>query len=356
MGKIEDGLPSIKSFGSVRRKAIRATQAGLVNERLLFPDRSLPLVLEPAADGMRLAAWAGVNTGFINQRLLQHGAILFRGFNLRSPFEFEQFIAAVSTQLLEYKERSSPRNLVSGRIYTSTEYPPDQSIFLHNENSYQNGWPAKIFFFCQSPASQGGETPIADVRKVFQRIEPGVRARFIQKRCMYVRNFDGQFGLPWQTVFQTADKGTVESYCRDNGIEIEWKNETWLRTRQVRDVAAKHPQTGAEVWFNHATFFHVSTLGKAISEAMLSEFAEENLPNNTYYGDGSRIEDATLEILRQAYQDEAVTFAWQEGDVLMLDNMLAAHGRAPFAGPRKILVGMADPLTRKDVYHLGTET
>jgi hypothetical protein len=31
------------------------------------------------------------------------------------------------------------------------------------------------------------------------------------------------------------------------------------------------------------------------------------------------------------------------GDILMVDNMLVAHGREPFSGPRKILVAMAEP-------------
>jgi len=37
-----------------------------------------------------------------------------------------------------------------------------------------------------------------------------------------------------------------------------------------------------------------------------------------------------------------VSFPWQPGDLLMLDNMLVAHGREPFAGRREILVGMAE--------------
>jgi alpha-ketoglutarate-dependent taurine dioxygenase len=44
------------------------------------------------------------------------------------------------------------------------------------------------------------------------------------------------------------------------------------------------------------------------------------------------------------YREAAVCFAWQKGDLLMVDNMLVAHGRAPFTGPRRILVAMAEKI------------
>lgn len=103
------------------------------------------------------------------------------------------------------------------------------------------------------------------------------------------------------------------------------------------------------IWFNHATFFHVSTLETGIRETLLAEFKEEELPTNTYYGDGSPIETSVLEHLRQVYQQEMLTFLWKKGDILMLDNMLAVHARKPFVGPRKILVGMAEAFSSKDI-------
>src|SRR6185295_14100684 len=95
-----------------------------------------------------------------------------------------------------------------------------------------------------------------------------------------------------------------------------------------------HPNTGEEVWFNHAAFFHVSTLDPIVRDVLLETIGEENLPNNTYYGDGSPIESSVLEEIRAAYAQEIVAFPWQEGDILMLDNMLVAHGRSPYSGPR----------------------
>jgi alpha-ketoglutarate-dependent taurine dioxygenase len=102
-----------------------------------------------------------------------------------------------------------------------------------------------------------------------------------------------------------------------------------------------HPETGAVVWFNQAHAFHVSSLEPSVRESLLAERREEDLPRNAYYGDGSRIEDSVIEEIREAYNTSAVTFDWQPGDVLAVENMLVAHGRAPFAGARKVLVAMS---------------
>jgi alpha-ketoglutarate-dependent taurine dioxygenase len=328
--------------GGIRRKPLSLTQGELVAVENQNGGGGLPLVMRPAVEGLDLVTWAQGNRKLIETHLLKHGGILFRGFNISSAEVFEQFAVACSAELLPYRERSSPRTQINNHIYTSTDYPADQSIFLHNENSYQHIWPMKIFFFCMMPSAQGGETPIADCRKVFERIDPLVRQRFIDKGWMLVRNFGNGLSLSWQAVFQTEDKAEVETYCRNAGIETEWWGDR-LRTRQMRRAVRRHPTTSEMIWFNHIAFFHVSTLEPSTREVLLVELAEEDLPNNTYYGDGSPIEPVVLEEILKAYRSETVSFPWQEGDILMLDNMMVAHGRNPYAGARKILVAMAEP-------------
>lgn len=319
----------------------------------LFEDgRSLPLRVRPSREGVDLTEWAALNSEALHETLLRYGALLFRGFGLHSAEQFEAFIKALTGELLPYTQRSSPRQRVSGNIYTSTDYPPDQSIFLHNENSYQRSWPLKLFFYCHVAAEQGGETPLAHTGRVLELIRPEVREKFERKKVLYVRNFGNGLGLPWQTVFQTEDKSEVEQLCREAGIEYEWMGHNHLRTRHVREAVAMHPVTGRPVWFNHATFFHPSTLAPEIRDDLLLVADEEDFPYNTFYGDGSVIEPEVLSHLRSVYQQETLSFPWQASDVLMLDNMLVAHGRAPFGGPRKVLVGMSElyspPTTTKE--------
>jgi len=325
--------------GTSRRKAIALSAEALVKERLLRADAGLPLVLEPAVDALSLTEWTSNNRDSIVQKLRTHGAILFRGFNPNSVEEFEQFLRLLVGDLLPYSYRSTPRSEVSGRIYTSTEYPAHQSIPLHNEMSYTREWPGMLGFFCVEPAPEGGETPIADSRRVFNLIAPAIRETFINKGVMYVRNYGEALDLSWQNVFQTSDRAEVEAYCRKTDIQFEWKDQDILRTSQVCQAVANHPQTGEPVWFNQAHLFHVSSLDSTVRDSLLS-LADGEPPRNAYYGDGTSIEESALEQIREIYTKEAVVFGWQKHDILLLDNMLAAHGRRPFRGARKIVVGM----------------
>ena len=257
--------------------------------------------------------------------------------------DFEQAVKSMSVELMHYMEGATPRVQLSENVYTSTEYPANQSIELHNELSYVITWPGRIWFFCVTPSQEGGETPIADVRKVLKRIDSAIVDRFVQKGWMLVRNFGNDMSLPWQKVFRTDNPSALEAYCREAQVEFEWIDSNRLRTRQVRPPIARHPRTGETIWFNHICFWHVSSLDPGVRESMLTVFGEENLPYNTYYGDGSPIEDSVIDEIREAYRQETVKFPWRERDLLMLDNMLVAHGRQQFVGPRRILAAMGDP-------------
>jgi alpha-ketoglutarate-dependent taurine dioxygenase len=321
---------------------ISATAPPLLSKSFLSSDSRLPLVVEPNGvqdfdvrlDGLR--AW-------VHAYLPRFGGMLFRGFRVDSTEAFERMVKRVTPDLLGYEFRSTPRSHVADRIYTSTEYPAHQHIPLHNENAYTTEWPMKIWFCCVVAAQEGGATPLADSREVFNRIPAKIRNRFIEKKVMYVRNYGNGLDLPWEKVFNTSDRGEVDRFCRRAGIHHEWKKDGELRTRHVCQAMAVHPQTGEAVWFNQAHLFHVSNLEPGVRASLLEVVSEEDLPRQTYYGDGSAIEDSILDEIREVYRSGAVEFPWQAGDVMLLDNMLAAHGRAPFRGPRKVLVAMAEP-------------
>lgn len=309
--------------------------------------KAFPLVARPRVPELDPIGWAASQREQIERLLQENGAILFRGFDMPTPEHFRKFAETLSDELIEFSERAAPRIEVASRVYTSTEYPAEYPIPLHHENAFAYKWPLKLFLYSQVPASSGGETPIADDQRFFEMLDPEVRERFRAKGVMYVRNYSAGVDLPWQEVFQTSDRAIVEEYCRAGGLQYEWIGSDQLRTVRVCPAILPHPRTGKDVWFNHAHLFHLSGLEANLRESFIREFSEQELPRNTYYGDGTPIEASVLDHIRETYRKAAVSFPWQSQDVMLVDNMAVTHGREPFVGERKTLVIMADWSTGK---------
>jgi alpha-ketoglutarate-dependent taurine dioxygenase len=352
---------SFKEQWAVRRrtvtpKTVNMSAAALVKVDFLESGESLPLLVQPNFADLSLPDWASNNLDFIESSLLKYGGILFRGFAMRDHLDLSRFLTSISLPRMHYMEGATPRTELADKVYTSTEYPSDQTIALHNELNYVITWPMKIFFFCVTPAEQGGETPIADVRKVYKLIDSKIIDRFVEKGWMLVRNFGDGMSLPWQTSFRMQEPSELENYCRASRIECEWRDNDGVRTRQVRPAVRKHPQTGEMLWFNHIAFWHISSLEPHVRQLFTTEFSPEELPYNTYFGDGTSIDDSIVEEIRAAYAEATVAFPWQKGDLLMLDNMLAAHGRNPFSGERKILAAMGEPFSDQASWNWSAKT
>ncbi len=336
--------PGGKTLPAAHRRSVQTSTQDWIRTGTLRGGEKIPLLVEPALDGVDPIAWANNNRARVDALLLEHRALLFRDFPIKTVADFEEFVRATSTgEPLAYRDRSTPRENRGQKAYTSTVYPSDQIIRMHNEGTYWITWALKIYFCCLKAPAEGGATPIADVRRVFERLDPAIRETFMRKKMMLVRNYNDGFGLTWQEVFQTQDRAEVEDYCHKNRIEFEWKDGDRLKTRQVRPAVRMHPHTGEPVWFNHVAFFHVTSLEPEVQETLLADFGEEGLPYNTYYGDGTSIEPAVVDEIRAAYVAEQIAFPWQPGDVMLLDNMSVAHGREPFKGEREVVVSMTEP-------------
>jgi Taurine catabolism dioxygenase TauD, TfdA family len=190
-----------------------------------------------------LADWAKMNRDFINTKLVEHGAILFRGFNLESPVDFERVASSICSELFaEYGDL--PREGVAGQIYKSTPYPADKMILFHNESSHMSRWPQKINFYCQLPAEQGEATPVADCREVARRMDPAILQKFEEKGLMYVRNFSPGLDVSWQQFFHTNDRHEVEAAYTQAGMTCEWTGKDSLRVGQVCQAVTRHPKGG----------------------------------------------------------------------------------------------------------------
>ncbi len=275
--------------------------------------------------------------------LLKVGAVLLRGFGPLEPAEFGRFVRDFAGRpALDYVGGASPRVKVCEGVYTSTEYPRHYTLSLHNELSYNYRWPEHLYFYCDTPAAEGGETPLADSRMLLKKIDAGVAASFREKGVRYERRLHGGTGpgLSWQDAFETDDRGIVEEYCRAGDVGYVWGEEGGLRTSQVRPATHTHPLTGEEVWFNQADAFHTSGMHPETYREYISRMSEEEFPLNAYHGDGSALDPAALAHVREVMAAEMSLFKWQAGDLLVVDNVLAAHGRMPFSGARRVLLAM----------------
>jgi len=308
---------------------------------LLSHGQRTPLVIEQTARGS-LSDFMREHADRIDERLLAHGAVLFRGFAVSHVEAFDAFVEAASSRRMDYRYGSTPRSSLGDRIFTATEYPENLEIPLHNENSYQKTWPLKIALCCLVPAAEQGETPIADMRKVCAALRPDLVDKFEDKRVRYVRHYRPFIDVPWQKVFQTDDPATLAKFCVEHDIEHEWLDAETLRTSQVCQGAARHPVTGERVFFNQAHLFHLSSLGAKAAQSF-SKMYGSKVPRQTYYGDGSEIPSQDLDAIRNAFDSAKIVFRWARDDVLLVDNMQVAHGRRPFKGPRKVVVALMDP-------------
>lgn len=303
------------------------------------------MLLQVENNELALSDWVEENKEAVEDYVSSNGALLIRGLSI-SDEEFGSVLTGLfGEELLSYTYRSTPRTELKKNIYTATEYHPSEVIPQHNENAYSNVWPMRIGFLSVTPAQKMGNTPLSDSRVAYQEIPAEIRDEFERKKIMYVRNYSN-VDLPWTEVFQTDDKAAVEAYCRDNDISFEW-TAGGLRTKQVGQASMAHPLTGEMLWFNQAHLFHVSSLEEELREGLVALLGEEHLPRNTYFGDGTAIDEAHLNIIRGVYERTKFSFQWQKNDLLLLDNMLYTHGREPYEGPRKTLVGMARSYTPK---------
>ncbi len=312
------------------------------------PAHALPHAVEPSGDSSlaALLAVAEANRAALDAALLRSGALLFRGWRARGLDDFSAFVTAFSgsEERFGYAGGASPRKGLGGKgLYSSTEYPPEMWLSLHNELSYAGAQPQRLFFFCLVAPDHGGETTLADSRRILAALDPALVAEFRARGLSYIRNLSplAGSGYGWPDAFETADAAQAEARAHALGAQVEWRANGVMRISQTRPATAFHPETGEEVWFNQADGFHPSALTPAAyAEQLALCGSEEDFRLGVTFADGGAIPRAALDHVRAVLRAQTIPHRWQTGDIVLLDNQLAAHGRAPFAGPRRIALAM----------------
>jgi alpha-ketoglutarate-dependent taurine dioxygenase len=248
----------------------------------------------------------------------------------------------------KYREKATPRSTLGAGVFSSTDLPAAQVIAPHNENSYTLTFPSLLLFGCLTAPAEGGATPVVDCRKVLSALPPYIEKRMRATGWLLTRNYSEYISTHWQTAFASADRAAVERYCAENLVAYEWQPDGNLRTGQLRPGIISHPSTGEEVWFNHLAFWNEWSLDEELRQALIDELGCDGLPFATSLGDGERLTRDELHEIRDAYDAATVREAWAPGDLLIVDNILTAHGREAFRGDRKIVVAMGNPVDLAD--------
>ncbi|MFC0432493.1 TauD/TfdA family dioxygenase [Kutzneria buriramensis] len=276
--------------------------------------------------------------------LAQDGAVLLRGFDIADADAFHRAVTCFGAPPLDsYRGGNTPRSSISTGVFTSTEYPARYEITLHNEMSYARQYPRRLFFGCLTPAESGGATPVCSGRALLADLPAPVRDRFAELGVVYHQHLHGGAGLgkSWQDTFETDDKSVVDEFLTGADARFEWTADGGLRVRQHRPGVLTHPDTGHAVWFNQADQWHPATLPDGEGDDLLSIVdGPEDLPHWVTYGDGSHIPAADLAAVRAAGDRNKLAVPWRRGDLMIVDNLAALHGRQPFTGSRKVVVSM----------------
>lgn len=276
----------------------------------------------------------------LDKLLLQEKALLFRGFKT-SAETYDETCTALLPNRLPYVHGNSPRTKVGQNIYTSTEYPAEETIWMHSEMSYSSTWPSRLMFICDRASATGGATPVVDTELWLRSLDSEVREAFAGG-VRYTQNMHAGHGLgkSWQVTFETTDRSVVDAWLEGAGADWAWKPDGALRISMVRPATLRRPVIGTEHWFNQADQFHIAGMGE--DAAMLAAVVPEDiLPQSVSFADGSPIPAEYIKHIQETGLKLSCETDWQVGDVLLIDNVAVAHGRRPFTGNRRILVAMS---------------
>jgi hypothetical protein len=335
--------------------------------------KGLPLAVRPrgnkSADA--LVAWLAERPEETHNRLLEHGAILFRGFSIETPEDFERVARAIDPELKNEYLGTSPRDGLTDYVFSASELPSYYPIPQHCEMSFTGHPPRRLFFCCLVAPSDGGETPLVDFQRVAEQMDPDVRRRFDEGGIRTIRNYSGpDTGAldlwqlkPWTEMFGTRDRAAVEKKCEEEGFLATWGAGDSLRLVGQHEAFRDHPETGASVWFNHLVVFHLSTAEaeyrriwqrrRGLRDLALWQFARAMTAGKQLttepdaqamhctYLDGTEIPTEDIEHVRDLVWKNLVTYPWLEGDVVAIDNNRVGHGRLPYSGARTVAVSWA---------------
>lgn len=287
--------------------------------------------------------WIKANKAELEAELTDAGALLFRGFPINSAETFDAFSSAFGYGNFTYQESLSNavRINFTERVFTANEAPKDVEIYLHHEMAQTPIFPSKIFFFCQSAADEGGATPLCRSDALFAALQekaPQLAQDFETKGVKYTTKMPGVDdaksgqGRSWKSTLSVDSVEAAEAKLKDLGYSWNWQDDGSLYATTPVLPAVIELSNGKKSFFNQIIAAYMGWKG-----------VRENPASALCFGDDSNIPKEGLELVSKLAEEFVFDLAWQDGDVALVDNYCAMHGRRPYSGERKrtVLVALA---------------
>ncbi len=304
-----------------------------------------PLVLRcdaPAASLDTIVEWVTDQRSSLLEGAERHGAVLFRGFPLKDPQDFDRFIAAFGLDNFPYEQSLSNavRINYTPRVFSANEAPSDVTIFLHHEMAQTPIFPGKLFFCCQHPADEGGATPLCRSDILLEQMLDRCHqfARDCDEKGLKYTNVmpaenDAKSGMgrSWQSTLRAQDRDTAERRLSELGYTWKWLEDGSLRATTPVLPAMRKSSSGRQAFFNQ------------LIAAFRGWKDSRNDPSKAItFGDGSAMDRDAASLVAELAEQLTFDLKWQQGDIALVDNTLVMHGRRSFRGTRKILASLLD--------------
>jgi alpha-ketoglutarate-dependent taurine dioxygenase len=298
------------------------------------------------AAGARLS---GLDREEVAALFREHGALLFRGFGA-SREEFLAFTEGYSRDFSRYQGGFfRDRQPVGGNdtLLTVTGSQEGFAIPLHGEMYYTARQPRLLWFYCERPAAQGGETTLADGEEVFAALSPRAQDLFTGTRISYRRHLPD--GL-WQQAFQTTDLAEVERYCREHDTRMTHDPTTGgVSTEHLAWAVIPGRGDRRDTFINNVVSLYLGelslkrgTAAETIRGLSGGSLSGPSFPIVVRMEGGAPVPGAVIKEILAINQRCAVALPWSAGDVVMVDNTRVLHGRLAYSGERNVYVRLGE--------------
>ena len=286
--------------------------------------------------------WLKENKIFIELKLEEHGAIIFKDLPVKTAEDFDQFVSTFNYDTFTYEESLSNAVRINktDKVFTANEAPREVEIFLHHEMAQTPTYPKNIFFFCKSASETGGETPLCRSDQLYEAllkedktlIESFEKFGVIYNSIMSSGDelISGQ-GRSWQKTLGVSSKNDAEAKLSELGYSWNWIEGDNLSVTTKPLKATKELENGKKSFFN-----------QVIAASLGWKKSSKNQIAPVRFGNNQEIDQLAIEHISELAQSLTLLRSWQDNDILLIDNYRVMHGRKPFSGNknREVLVSL----------------